>query len=150
MPTYTVKAIEETKRDDNGNWSRHKATLENDRGQTKDVSIFVTKANGSPPKAGDKVDGEIVPNEKNPSWLPEFKLPRRGAGGGFSGPRPEDPKKTAGIRRMHCQKLALELVKLGLETALIEKPNNFGDLLQAFYLQADELDNDVKRASDAG
>jgi hypothetical protein len=73
-----------------------------------------------------------------------------GQGGGFGGPRPEDPKRNAGIVRQHSQDMAIQVIRLGLEMSIIpEKPQDMKSLLDLVRRTADYLDADVKKVRDA-
>ena len=111
MPSYTVKAVEQSAQGGEGErvWTRQKLLLENQAGQTKEVSLFCNRFTPVP-KVGDVLEGDVQPNEKNPAWLPELKLPRKGGGGG--GGRPEDPKTRASIAMQASQKVAADLCAL--------------------------------------
>jgi hypothetical protein len=111
------------------------------------------------PKAGDTIDLilEDFPEkqvEKVPRLANMKKATRPKAafgGGGFGGgPRPEDPKRNAGIVRQHSQDMAIQVIRLGLEMSIIpEKPADMKSLLDLVRRTADYLDADVKKVRDA-
>jgi len=147
MPTYTVKAVEQSGQGGEGDraWTRQKLTLQNEAGATKDVSLFCNRFTPVP-KVGDTLTGDIKPNERNPEWLPELHLPRKGGGGG--GPRPEDPKRMASIAMQHSQDTALRMVTWALENGLLKPPENerYEWFLQFVLTHADGLYSQVKKA----
>lgn len=150
MTVYTVKAVRElangTSEKTGKAWTRQKVRLVSN-GEITDAQMFCGQF-VPVPKEGDNLDGTIEPPTAE-GRLPEFKPARRGAPGGFRGPREDDPRTRAEIRRMAAHKQALELVRLGLETSLLTKPENFGDLLTSYYQQVGEVADDVKKAGDA-
>ena len=141
MPAYTVRAVEQSANGGEGDrvWTRQKLLLENQAGQQKEVSLFCNRFTPVP-KVGDVLEGDVQPNEKNPAWLPELKLPRKGGGGG-GGPRPEDPKRMASIAMQHSQDTALRMVTWALENGLIKQgpggeEMNLGALAEFVRVQA--------------
>lgn len=135
MPAYKVVEITEGGRDkqnDPPNWFRHKVLLQNADGMQKTVGYYQPR---SKPmfSVGQTIQGEIKDNERNPSWDPELTwldAPAsggRGGGGGYSGRRPEDPKRMASIAMQHSQDTALRMVQFALENAML-KPAEGEDL----------------------
>jgi hypothetical protein len=110
------------------------------------------------PKAGESIDLTLEP-------FPQERIdkaarlgnmlkgtrPKTFGGGGFGGgPRPEDPKRNAGIVRQHSQDMAIQVIRLGLEMSIIpEKPQDMKSLLDLVRRTADYLDADVKKVRDA-
>jgi hypothetical protein len=117
------------------------------------------KAETPAPAAGQAMDLtlEDFPQEQVEKYAPlanmkKAKKVQQGGfgGGGFGGPRPEDPKRNAGIVRQHSQDMAIQVIRLGLEMSIIpEKPQDMKSLLDLVRRTADYLDADVRKVRDA-
>jgi hypothetical protein len=104
---------------------------------------WLRKASSPAPQVGELIEGYLQP-PKDQRFPPSFKQAQKQAGG-FSGPRPEDPKRAAAIQRMHSQKVALEAIRLAAEIGVIEKPADSAALFALVGKTADWFDNDVQR-----
>ena len=116
MPQYKITAVSQAAQGGEGDrkWTRQTLTLQNNAGATKDVSLFCNRFTPVP-KVGDTIEGEVKPNEKNPNWLPELHLPKRGGG---PQKRVEDPATRASIAMQASQKVAVDLAKFAFENNL--------------------------------
>lgn len=142
MASYTIKAVEQSAQGGEGDraWTRQKLLLENQAGAQKEVSLFCNRFTPVP-KVGDVLEGEVTPNERNPNWLPELRLPRKSQGGG--GGRPEDPRTRASIAMQASQKVAVDLARFAFENNLDETQQArlmeiHGRFAEMIFLQVDK------------
>lgn len=125
MPTMKVLAVKQiaSGESDKGAWTRQKVRLE-DRGGERgfiDGQLFCHQY-VPVPNEGDELDVKEIKQPENPAWLPEIVLVKKGGGGGYSGPRLDDPKTRNSIAMQSSLKLAWEVVRVSLEAGLIKPP----------------------------
>jgi hypothetical protein len=126
MKVLAVKQVGESKPDAEKPWTRQKVRLEdagNDKGFI-DGQLFCNRFTPVP-KEGDELDVKQIKQPDNPAWLPEIELNRKGGGGGgYSGPRVDDPKTRNSIAMQSSAKLAWEMLRFSLENGLLTPPED--------------------------
>jgi hypothetical protein len=153
MKVLAVKQVGQSAEGHEKPWTRQKVRLEdpgNDKGFV-DGQLFCNKFTPVP-KEGDELDVKQIKQPDNPAWLPEIELNRKGGfgGGGFQGPRPEDPKRMASIAMQHSQDTALRMVTWALENGLVKDQTiDFRWFQMAIADNAQLLYAQVKGAQDA-
>jgi hypothetical protein len=155
MKVLAVKQVGESKPDADKPWTRQKVRLE-DAGSDKgfiDGQLFCNRFTPVP-KEGDELDVKQIKQPDNPAWLPEIELNRKGGfgGGGFQGPRPEDPKRMASIAMQHSQEWAWHIVQWAIENAVLKMPEEekvrFSWLSVQVHEQATRMYRQVKAVQD--
>jgi hypothetical protein len=156
MTTYKIEEVVGSRDWDSRNGAMKDYTLALE-GVPEQVRL-TQKAETPAPAAGQEMDLtlEDFPQEQVERYAPlanmkKAKKVQQGGfgGGGFGGPRPEDPKRNAGIVRQHSQDMAIQIIRLGLELSIMEKPADMKGLLIEVRRTADYLDADVQRVRDA-
>lgn len=102
------------------------------------TASWYTKATTEPPVQGTVLTGDVTDGE----YGKKFKKAQAAGGFGGGGPRPEDPKRSAAIQRMHAQKVAVMVLQAkataGLATADDFTPAKLASLADWFYGDADK------------
>lgn len=136
--SYLITAVAPNPREkqlDKGTFKSWRMTIRDHQGeQTVNVEWF-RKADSPAPAVGQVIEGSIDTTGKfGPKWVAAKK---GGPGGGWSGGRPEDPKRSAAILRQHSQHMALLYMQ-----ATDTRPESWGD----FWKLVDRFDEDVEKA----
>lgn len=144
---------------DKGKWTRQKVRLATGQDEATGLDTFVDgqlfcHKYVPVPNPGDELDVKEIKQPENPSWLPEIILVnkgRGGGGGGYSGPRVDDPKTRNSIAMQSSLKLAWEIVRVSLESGLIKPPDDERHewLLRLVQLDANRVYAQVKEAQDS-
>jgi hypothetical protein len=118
--------------------------------------VLTQKADRPFPKAGETLDLSLEPYspEEVQKYPPKANLLRakRPQQAGMFGLRPEDPKRSAAIQRMHSQEIAVRTLRTAMEFAILkenERPQDLEAFLKLMRRTADWLDKDVQRVRDA-
>ena len=139
MSAYTVMAAKEKKRfpgKQGGEFVVYLVQLDDGNG-AKQTAELVQKAATPAPQVGDQLEGTVEQSE----YGAKFKKAQRG---GFGGPRPDDPKKSAHIARMHAQDMALRFVGLMHERGQLKDELKLGFLWKI----ADQFEQDALAAKE--
>lgn len=144
MSTFTVNAIRkitEKRLEGRGDFKTYYMTLTDAEGREVQADWF-RKASSPAPTLGQRIEGELEDGQ----YGKKFKPLQTGAPGG---PRPEDPKRSAAIQRMHSQEMSLRAVELELTLSLAEKPTSGDELRDRLRRWANWFDADAKAVRDA-
>jgi hypothetical protein len=103
---------------------------------------WYTKAETQPPAVGSELYGTVEDSQ----YGLKFKKAKQG-GGGFGGPRPEDPERARRILRQHSQHMAIETLKLAQSLGVWPPKDaaisSVAEMAQYVERLADRFDKDV-------
>lgn len=136
MPTYLIEHAEKKNEyaDKYGPKVAYNLKISGENG----VIEMSQKPETAPPTPGQEIDGDIKETEFGKKFKKTYAP---GSSNGFSGGRTEDPKKSAEIRRMACQRAAIELLTAEVHAGLTFANQKASDLLKprVDWLEADVI-----------
>lgn len=147
MTAYTVVSAAKKKDVDgrHGPMQVIALTLRNDAGMEKAVEWF-TKATTPLPTPGAKLDGEVTKDEQYGTF--KFKKAQQQNGYQGGGGRPRDPQERKSIQAQASQKVAVDIVRLGLGTlANGDQPASVDAIAEAVERVAERLFRQVEALS---
>jgi hypothetical protein len=143
MPSFTIEEVvsSEPFQNEHGEFTSYFVRFTGDQGSGE--AAHNRKAASPAPAVGEVIDGEIVVKNGKPTLKRSYNPGARGAGGGMS--RSEDPKRSAEIRRMACQRAAIELLTAEVAAGLTFEKEKASELLLP---RIQWLEDDVRKAGE--
>jgi hypothetical protein len=139
MATYTVEAVVGEPREWEGKFGKNLSYTLALSGREGVVELS-QRPETPAPKAGDSIEGELVPSQGDfPPKLKRAK-PQNGYGGGGGGMSPEREKR---IVRQHSQSMAIETLKLAVTGGLDLGCATVSEVVSKVKQLADVYDKDA-------
>lgn len=135
MPTFTVKTAE--KKNEYADKYGPKVAYTLSIAEVDDLVELSQKPETAPPSEGQEIDGDLIEGQYGKKLKKTYTPGSSNGGGG----RTEDPKKSAEIRRMACQRAAIELLTAEVHAGLTFTNQKASDLLKprVDWLEADVI-----------